>query len=168
MYFSMTVGLLILVICKDIAIDAISKIISINQNLTCRAKFAFRSIKFVVIYLNWNIIIQQCQMRWLIPFVVGSFKTIKNCFYFVLSISILYVQGYNYCLSFQLPVSATEDKRSNVNFPSGFGYSIGLCFSLDVNVSLSVCPCFRVHGSIPRPRTQNRPKISMQISFRWL
>ena len=71
---------------------------------------------------------------------------------------LFYVQGYNYCLSFQLPVSATEDKRSNVNFPSGFGYSIGLCFSLDVNVSLSVCPCFRVHGSIPRPRTQNRPK----------
>lgn len=72
---------------------------------------------------------------------------------------VFWIQNISYdyechdCLSFQLPVSATEDKRSNVSFPSGFGYSIGLCFSLDVNVSLSVCPCFRVHGSIPRPRT---------------
>ena len=37
-----------------------------------------------------------------------------------------------------VPVRATEDKRSNVIFPSGFGYSISLLESAGFNLSLSV------------------------------
>ena len=44
----------------------------------------------------------------------------------------------------------TDDSRSKVSTPSGFGYSIRGALSASVNVSLSGCEWWRVQGALPR------------------
>ena len=54
----------------------------------------------------------------------------------------------------------TEESRSKVSTPSGFGYAIGVQSDLGRSVSWSACAWVSVHGALPRKTTWSMPTIS--------